>query len=188
MSKKELVYGGGPKIQDIKGSITIDTSDLATAAKQLADNHNVTVSNPTADPETGLATSANQLAAGHTVNPIPATSGGLSRFRDIDLDEAAIAVKASAGQIYAMALFNTTAAPLYLQIFNVAQGSVNVGTTVADEVYVIPGNADSDGAGFTHTFPTGNAFSTAITVACTTTVGGADAPGANACIAMIHFK
>lgn len=32
----------------------------ATSAKQLADDHNVTVSNPTADPETGLATSANQ--------------------------------------------------------------------------------------------------------------------------------
>ena len=33
---------------------------LATSAKQLADNHQVTVSNPTADPETGLATSDNQ--------------------------------------------------------------------------------------------------------------------------------
>lgn len=35
----------------------------ATAAKQLADDHKVTVSNPTADPETGLATSANQDTA-----------------------------------------------------------------------------------------------------------------------------
>jgi len=32
----------------------------ATSAKQLADDHNVTVSNPTADPETGLATSVKQ--------------------------------------------------------------------------------------------------------------------------------
>jgi len=38
----------------------VDVSALATSAKQLADNHNVTVSNPTADPETGLATSDNQ--------------------------------------------------------------------------------------------------------------------------------
>jgi len=33
---------------------------FATSVKQLADNHQVTVSNPTADPETGLATSAKQ--------------------------------------------------------------------------------------------------------------------------------
>jgi len=35
-------------------------SGAATAAKQLPDNHQVTVSNPTTNPETGLATSAKQ--------------------------------------------------------------------------------------------------------------------------------
>ena len=35
----------------------------ATEEKQLADNHNVIVSNPTADPETGLATSVKQDTA-----------------------------------------------------------------------------------------------------------------------------
>lgn len=47
----------------------------ATEAKQLPDNHQVTVSNPTADPETGLAKSANQLPDGHNVavNNFPAT-------------------------------------------------------------------------------------------------------------------
>jgi len=57
----------------IAGTVTanagtnLNTSALATSAKQLADDHNVTVSNPTADPETGLATSAKQLADGHGV-------------------------------------------------------------------------------------------------------------------------
>ena len=50
---------------------TVSSSSLptgaATSAKQLADNHQVTVSNPTADPETGLATSAKQLLDGHNV-------------------------------------------------------------------------------------------------------------------------
>jgi len=36
-------------------TVTVDTTGLATSAKQLPDNHQVTVSNPTADPETGLA-------------------------------------------------------------------------------------------------------------------------------------
>jgi len=42
--------------------------DFATSAKQLPDNHRVTVSNPTADPETGLAKEAKQLPDGHNVN------------------------------------------------------------------------------------------------------------------------
>lgn len=47
-------------LSSIKTNTDNLTSDPATATKQLADNHNVTVSNPTADTETGLATSAKQ--------------------------------------------------------------------------------------------------------------------------------
>lgn len=116
-----------------------------------------------------------------------ATSGGYSRFYDNDLDETAVVVKASAGQIYAISAFNSTNVPLFLQLFNVAQGSVNVGTTTPDEQYIIPGNADSDGAGFTQRFHHGVPFGTAITAACTTNNEGAGAPGGNACVIVIHY-
>ena len=59
-------------------SLSGDTSDLATSAKQLADNHNVTVSNPTADPETGLATSANQQSDALTDTELRATAVPIS--------------------------------------------------------------------------------------------------------------
>lgn len=115
-------------------------------------------------------------------------TGGLSSYYDADLDETAVAVKASAGTIYGITAFNTTAAPLFLQLFNVAQGSVTVGTTTPTEQYVIPGNADSDGAGFTYNIPQGIAYGTAITAACSTNSEGNGAPGAGACIINIHYK
>lgn len=116
------------------------------------------------------------------------TSGGLTIFYDADLDEAPIAVKAGAGQIYSMAIFNTTDAPLYLQLFNVAQGSVTVGTTTPTQQYVIPGNANSDGAGFVVSIPQGIEYGTAITAAVTTDSEGSSAPGAGACIANILYE
>lgn len=115
-------------------------------------------------------------------------TGGLSTYYDSDLDETAVAVKAGAGTIYAIEAFNTTDAPLFLQLFNVAQGSVTVGTTTPTNQWVIPGNADSDGAGFTFNVPQGIAYGTAITAACSTNSEGNTAPGAGACIVNIHFK
>lgn len=117
----------------------------------------------------------------------PVTSGGCSIFYDNDLDETAVAVKASAGQVYGIYAINLTAAPLYLQLFNIAQGSVTVGTTTPTVQFVIPANADSDGAGFWLTIPQGIAFSTAITAAATTDNEGNGAPGANECMVNIFY-
>jgi len=61
---------------DAAGAV-LDTSSLATSANQLANDHDVTVSNPTADPETGLATSALQLADGHNVTVDNAAGAGV---------------------------------------------------------------------------------------------------------------
>jgi hypothetical protein len=115
------------------------------------------------------------------------TSGGCSIYYDADLDETAVAVKAGAGQVYAIHAFNTTAAPLFLQLFNIAQGSVTVGTTAPTMQYVIPGNADSDGAGFVLAVPQGIAFGTAITAAASTDSEGNGAPGTGACIVDILY-
>jgi hypothetical protein len=134
---------------------------------------------------TGAATAANQLAAGHTVTPIGTNTAGCTSFYDEDLDETKVAADAGAVGIYAIAAFNTTAAPLFLQLFNVASGSVTVGTTKPTNQFVIPGNADSDGAGFTLSFPIPLYYDTALTVACTTNSEGSTAPGAGACIVNI---
>lgn len=116
------------------------------------------------------------------------TTGGLSIYYDNDLDETAVAVKGSAGTLYAIHAINMTAAPIYLQLFNVAQGSVTVGTTTPTVQFVIPGNADSDGAGFTISIPQGIAFGTAITAAASTDNEGNTGPGNNECHVNLFYK
>jgi hypothetical protein len=118
-----------------------------------------------------------------TVSQITAqASGGCSYFYDNDLDETAVAVKAGAGTFYGGYVMNTTASPLYLQLFNTAQGSVTVGTTTPVMQFFVPTAGDTNGSGFALPVPPcGVEFTTAITAACSTNSEGNSAPGANAC-------
>ena len=120
----------------------------------------------------------------------PRTSGGLSFYKTIDLDETEEEVKATAGQVYGLHVMNLTAALLYFKIYNAIAANVTVGTTTPDITIPVPGNNDSDGGGFTWSIPQGVAFGTAITVACTTGIADNDsgAPAANACVATVLYK
>lgn len=119
----------------------------------------------------------------------PRASGGLSIFKSIDLDESEEEVKASAGQVYSISAFNLTDAPLFLKLYDATAASVTVGTTVPVATFVVPANADLDGAGFIWNNEIGLAFSTAITAAVTTGLADNDAgaPGANACAVVIGY-
>lgn len=123
------------------------------------------------------------------VGLIGRTTGGLTIFRSLDIDESEEEVKATAGQVFTITAFNTTVAPLYLKFYNATAASVTVGSTTPVLTFLVPGNADSDGAGFVHSTEIGYAFGTAITVACTTAIADADtgAPGANACLVNIGY-
>lgn len=96
----------------------------------------------------------------------PTTAGGLSIVTG-SVGATATAIKASAGQLYGYHLFNTTAAVAYVQIFNVASGSVALGTTAPTMSIGIPASG-----GVTVNFDKGIAFGTAISFACTTTRTG----------------
>jgi hypothetical protein len=52
------------------------------------------------------------------VGLIGRTTGGMTIFRSIDIDESEEEVKATAGQVFSITAFNTTAAPLYLKFYN----------------------------------------------------------------------
>ena len=121
------------------------------------------------------------------VGLIGRTTGGMTIFRSVDLDETEEEIKATAGQVFSISAFNRTAAPLYLQLYNATAANVTVGTTTADLTFVVPANADSDGAGFIWNNTIGFAFSTAITAAATTGISDAGAPGANDCIVAIGY-
>lgn len=119
------------------------------------------------------------------VNSRPSTSGGLSIFRSIDLDESEEEIKATAGQIYSIAAFNTNASARYLKFYNATAANVTVGTTTPVLTYYLPATG-----GFTLDIPCGYAFSTAITAAATTGVADNDtgAPSANDVIVNIGYK
>ena len=110
-------------------------------------------------------------------NPMPTkvvaavNTVGMSTVFDADADNSAQVVKASAGNLYYVTAINTNAADAYIQFFDVAAGSVNVGTTVPKFVLPVLGEAAYDG-GFTVPMT----FGTAITYACTTTPTGAGDP------------
>jgi len=135
---------------------------------------------------TSIASGTNSIG---NVGIIPRTTGGMTIFRSLDIDESEEDVKTSAGQVFSISAFNTTAAPLYLKFYNLTAANTTVGTSTPVLTFVVPGNADSDGAGFIWNNPIGFAFATAICVACTTGVADADtgAPGANACVINIGY-
>lgn len=114
------------------------------------------------------------------VNVKPTTSGGLSIFRSIDLDETEEDVKTSAGQLFGWYLYNAHSAVLYVKLYNATAANVTVGTTTPVMTIPVP---PSSGANVE--FTNGIAFSTAICAACTTGVADNDtgAPAANVLIA-----
>ena len=96
-----------------------------------------------------------------TVTPATSNSSGTTA-------SSLIAVKASAGTVYGIYLFNnSTTANTYLQIWNLATGSITIGTTAPLYSFGVP-----YGGGAFIPFPEPLAFSTAITIAATTTRAG----------------
>lgn len=80
------------------------------------------------------------------------------------------AVKTAAGTIKTINCQNVNAAAAYLQVFNLATGSVTLGTTTPTNQFIIPGN--TAGSGFAIDLGDGYSYSTAISIAVTTTAGG----------------
>lgn len=155
---------------------TIWTDDTASGHKQIM----------------GLAASADgsttlvpATSDGLGVVVRPETSGGLSVFRTLDLDETEEDVKASAGQVYGYYFANVATSTRYLKWYNATAASVTVGSTTPVLTFPLPASS----AGHV-SFPHGIAFSTAICVAATTGVADADtgAPSANDVIFNCFYK
>lgn len=123
------------------------------------------------------------------VNPQPHTTGGLSIFRSLDLDESEEDVKTSAGQVYGWAVTNTATSTRWLKFYNATAANVTVGTTTPVITWGIPGNS-SDDVSANALGAMGITFDTAICVAATTGVADNDtgAPSANDVIVNIFYK
>src|SRR5688572_23462046 len=119
-------------------------------------------------------------------NPQPATTGGLSVFRSLDLDESEEEVKGTAGCLYKLRLTNLAATTRYVKLYNDTAANVSVGTTTPIDTIVVPA-----GAIITESFGgLGLTFSAALCLAATTALADNDtgAPSANDVVATAYYK
>lgn len=114
------------------------------------------------------------------VAPSNISSAAQSFYRNVDANAEA-AIKASAGVLHWLHVMNMTAAVAYLHLYNATTATVVPGTTTPTLTFPIPTQGDTNGAGFNLPLgPTGQYFSTAITLVVTTTIDGSTGdPGTN---------
>jgi len=107
-----------------------------------------------------LPTGTNTIGA---VSIVPTASGGSTTLCSLTIKATATVCDASPGQISGLIVDNIgNTAPVDLAIYNVAVGSVTVGTTPATKCIAVPGAAI-----ITYYPPGGLAYGTAITMAAT---------------------
>ena len=100
---------------------------------------------------------------------------GAKRYENTDLAEVISAVSAATGKLYSVRVDNTlNGAASYLKMWNVASGSVTVGTTVPDWIFKVPASKMRT---FVFTGDTDDDFDTALSAACVTTAGTAGTTG-----------
>ena len=120
------------------------------------------------------------LQPGNTQNTTPwltapsaqSAAVGTAIYNNTALSSTKAAVNASAGNLYGYHIYNPNSSVVYIQLFNLASASVTVGTTTPTAVLAVPA------AGWADAPPSGPpiAFSTALTIAATTTSTGSGAP------------
>jgi len=102
-----------------------------------------------------------------------AVPSGAKRYANTDCNETKDAVKAASGTLYAVVIDNSlNVAASYVKLWDVASGSVTIGTTAPDWIFKVAASGTS-----TIVWPSGQAFGTALTVGCVTTAGTAGTTG-----------
>jgi hypothetical protein len=124
------------------------------------------------------------------VNLDPQTANGLSFGYTLDLDETPQSIKGSAGTLHQLRITNRTASERYVRLYNIASGSVTVGTSTIALTLVVPANADDYTVTIENFGPYGIGFSTAISIAATTSFADNDmgAPGTNDLVVSWLYK
>lgn len=102
-----------------------------------------------------------------------ATVGGCDTYFNAALTNTVVSVKASAGNVYQALSYNSGAAYAFIQVFDVASGSVTLGTTTPKYVFPVPNAGVYDTP-----IPMPITHSTAISIAATSTATGNVAPAA----------
>lgn len=95
-------------------------------------------------------------------------------FNDTAMGNVVDAIKASSAKLYSITIDNTAnaGAASYVKLWNLAGGSVVIGTTAPDEVIFVPQGVIKTVSFFTGAAP-GVTYPTALSAACVTTGGTA---------------
>lgn len=109
------------------------------------------------------------------------TPTGLTEFNDTAIGNTADAIKASSTRLYSVIIDNSlNSGAIYVKLFNLAAGSVVVGTTAPDEIIYVPGSSVVTQNYFTAA-AAGKIFASALSAICVTAGGtaGSTAPSSN---------
>lgn len=186
-----LKVDGSAVTQPVSGTVTETNSAASLTALQLIDNivsgtgANISqIGGTNIDTNSGNKSTGTQRVVLATDQPNlttplnvsgggSATATGTTVARFTTLTNTAQAIKASAGNLYSYHLSNQAnpAQDLYVHFYNVAFGSVTVGTTTPSRSFFLPGGAVIDTP-----YSVPMAFSTAMSVAVSTTATGGAAP------------
>lgn len=170
----KLVDSGGSNLASISaaGAVKVDgsavTQPVSGAVTANAGTGNFTVVQST-------ASNLNATVTG-SVNstPQPGTSGGATPYHYLAAGAAnqdSTVVKASPGQVYSIAGFNTNSTPVYLKLYDKATGPLSTDTPA--HTLLLPGN--TNGAGMVLPLPVGMAFSNGISFRITGGMADSDA-------------
>lgn len=183
-----LRVDGSGVTQPVSGTVTANAGTgsftvTQTTAANLKVDLSGTAANATAIKVDGSAVTQ-PVSGTVTANLAPATSGGCSDYHTVAAATTNAAnIKASAGQIYTVSVFNNAAYPVFVKFYNTA-GTPTVGTGVVHTVGVQAGTL----GGWSN--PQGFAFSTGIGISITKGITDADATAvaANDCTVDVQFK
>lgn len=183
--------GNYPPTQNVSGAVEVtnfpastEVSGIATPVAVTDNGASLTVDGTVAIgnlPETqpvSLAsvpthpvTQSGTWTVNSTLGSPSATGASVSGYRNVALLAAPQAIKTSAGRVLNYHIANPNTSWVYLHLYNAAVAGTTVGTTVPLISLGIPANSVLDGA-----WMVSYNFSTAITVAVTTTATGNTAP------------
>lgn len=102
-------------------------------------------------------------------------------FQDTAMGNAVDGIKSSSAVVYSVTIDNSAnGSAVYVKLFNLASGSVTLGTTAPDEVILAPASSIVT-AIFKTSAAGGKTFGTALSAACVTTggTGGTSSPASS---------
>jgi hypothetical protein len=100
--------------------------------------------------------------------PLPSIPTSYNIFNDTAVGATPDGIRNSAATIWWISSSNiTNSGAVYIQLYNLPNGSVNINSTAADMVLFVGGSSEQ-----TFNFPTGITFPSGLSAVCVTTSGG----------------